>query len=85
MYSSLSRTYAAYMSSPPVALLSIPTPEIAFFSPIDDAKSGLVRWRELAVPGAILALGVNVVTQGLCIRGVNRLTSVSLTLQVLTS
>lgn len=82
MYSTLSRSYSAYMSSPPITLLAIPTPEIALFSPIDDALGGakkqLLRWRELAVPGALLALAVNVVTQGLCIRGVNRLTSVSL-------
>jgi UDP-xylose/UDP-N-acetylglucosamine transporter B4 len=29
------------------------------------------------VPSAIVALGVNIITQGFCVRGVNRLTSVS--------
>lgn len=81
MYASLSRTYTAYLSSPPITLLAIPTPEMALFYPVDDTLGGarkhLVRWRELAVPGALFALAVNVVTQGLCIRGVNRLTSVS--------
>jgi UDP-xylose/UDP-N-acetylglucosamine transporter B4 len=77
MYSSLSRTFNAYISSPPITLLAVPTPDMALFSPVDDAKRHLVRWRELAVPGALLALAVNVITQGLCIRGVNRLTSVS--------
>ncbi|GMK55345.1 hypothetical protein CspeluHIS016_0204010 [Cutaneotrichosporon spelunceum] len=75
MYSSLSRTFSAYISSPPITLLAVPTPDIALFPHIDDAKGQLVRWRELAVPGALLALAVNVITQGLCIRGVNRLTS----------
>ncbi|CAK9781607.1 UAA transporter [Cutaneotrichosporon oleaginosum] len=75
MYASLSRTFSAYMSSPPVTLLAVPTPDMALFSPVDDAKRELIKWRELAVPGALFALAVNVVTQGLCIRGVNRLTS----------
>lgn len=79
MYPTLSKTFNAYRASPPITLLTlpIPSPEIALFSPIDDAKRELIRWRELAVPNAFLALAVNVVTQGLCIRGVNRLTSVS--------
>lgn len=77
MYASLSRTFSAYSSSPPITLLAVPTPDVALFSSADDVKRQLVRWRELAVPGALLALAVNVVTQGLCIRGVNRLTSVS--------
>lgn len=29
------------------------------------------------MPSALVALSVNVITQGLCVRGVNRLTSVS--------
>ncbi|WOO83979.1 UDP-xylose and UDP-N-acetylglucosamine transporter [Vanrija pseudolonga] len=77
MYPTLSKTFNAYRASPPITLLTlpIPSPELALFSPIDDAKRELIRWRELSVPNAFLALAVNVVTQGLCIRGVNRLTS----------
>jgi UDP-xylose/UDP-N-acetylglucosamine transporter B4 len=80
MYTSLSRTFSAYRASPPVTLFAfpVPTPDIALmFSPIDDAKRQLVRWRELVVPGAFLVLALNVITQGVCVRGVNRLTTVS--------
>ncbi|BEI84960.1 hypothetical protein CcaverHIS002_0503610 [Cutaneotrichosporon cavernicola] len=75
MYASLSRTFNAYISSPPITLFAVPTPDVALFPHVDDAKRQLFRWRDVAVPGAVFALGVNVITQGLCIRGVNRLTS----------
>lgn len=87
MSGTISRTFDAYMASAPVTLATIPTPDMALLStttfsqlsrlawPIDDAKRHLIQWRQLAVPGAILALLVNVITQGLCIRGVNRLTT----------
>lgn len=66
---SLLSTFKAYASTAPVKLLTVPLPSIA---PNDG-----VKWAALVVPSALLALAVNVVTQGLCIRGVNRLTSVS--------
>lgn len=67
-----------------------PTPSSFLASPIQSPSAlggggkawkplfGLVEWTELVVPSAIAALLVNVVTQGICVRGVNRLTSVSL-------
>ncbi len=43
----------------------------------DVTKAKLVQWRDVVVPSAFVALAINVITQGMCIRGVNRLTSVS--------
>lgn len=40
-------------------------------------KEGLIQWRELMIPSALGALLLNVITQGMCVRGVNRLTAVS--------
>ncbi|TXT12844.1 hypothetical protein VHUM_01245 [Vanrija humicola] len=72
MYPSLSKTFNAYRASPPITLLTVPIPSPGL---ADDTKHELIRWRDIAVPKAFFALAVNVVTQGLCIRGVNRLTS----------
>lgn len=69
MAPSIVSTFKAYSSTPSVRLLSLPLPSTAY--------SDHFKWGDLAIPSALLALGVNVVTQGLCIRGVNRLTSVS--------
>jgi len=77
MFPSFARTFKTYLASPRVALFALPTPEIALFSPIDDAKREIIKWRELAVPAALIPLALNIFTQGLCIRGVNRLTTVS--------
>lgn len=67
--------------SPPMTLLAIPQPApLALFSLGDigeDTKNKLVHWKEIVVPSAMFALAVNVVTQGMCVRGVNRLTTVS--------
>ena len=64
-----------------MTLVAIPQPApLALFSlgDMSDATSeNLVKWRNVVVPSALFALAVNVVTQGMCIRGVNRLTSVS--------
>lgn len=49
--------------------LSLPDPS--------SVKGGLLQWRELMIPSALGALLLNVMTQGLCVRGVNRLTAVS--------
>lgn len=52
-----------------------PKPQLNLGSAHDNYPKRDFLWRELAVPGALLALIVNVVTQGVCIRGVNRLTT----------
>jgi hypothetical protein len=39
-------------------------------------KGGLIQWRQLMIPSALGALLLNVITQGFCVRGVNRLTTV---------
>ena len=78
MYPAISSTFASYLVSPPLTLLSIPTPPtvLTLLSTGSWINDKAAAWR-LTVPSAMLALLVNVVTQGLCIRGVNRLTSVS--------
>lgn len=85
-YPSLHETYNSYASSQPITLLRIPSPSTHFvtlltepsgYLLVDGWMGKLIRWKELVIPSALFALGVNVVTQGLCIRGVNRLTSVS--------
>jgi hypothetical protein len=42
------------------------------------SKGGLIQWRQLMIPSALGALLLNVITQGFCVRGVNRLTTVCL-------
>lgn len=69
MAPSMLGTLRAYMATPAVRFISLPLPSV---KPNDG-----IKWHDFAIPSALLALGVNVVTQGLCIRGVNRLTSVS--------
>ncbi|GFZ49994.1 hypothetical protein JCM24511_07747 [Saitozyma sp. JCM 24511] len=89
LYPTLSTTFRSFAQSPPITLVAVPKPTPSSFlaSPIQSPSAlgaggkawepffGLVEWTELVVPSAIAALLVNVVTQGICVRGVNRLTS----------
>lgn len=79
MYGELADTTRSFAASPPMQLFSLPTfdPSTVLLSG-NGAKATLLRWRSVVVPSAFFAVLVNVVTQGLCIRGVNRLTAVSL-------
>jgi UDP-xylose/UDP-N-acetylglucosamine transporter B4 len=67
--------------STPVNLLAIPTPaglpETRFLAGTG-TKDTLIQWRQLMIPSALGALLLNVITQGMCVRGVNRLTTVSI-------
>lgn len=81
-YSSLLSTFEAFSLSTPVNLLAIPTPavfpETRFLSGGGTGlKDSLIQWRQLMIPSAIGALLLNVITQGMCVRGVNRLTTAS--------
>lgn len=86
LYPTLSSTYSAFLLTPPVNLLSLPlaaTEErFGSFLALDEIRTlphagkTPAWWHRAAVPSAVLALAVNVVTQGICVRGVNRLTSV---------
>lgn len=81
LYSSLLSTFEAFSLSTPVNLLAIPTPavfpETRFLSAGGTGlKDSLIQWRQLMIPSAIGALLLNVITQGMCVRGVNRLTTV---------
>lgn len=88
MYPTLSTTWSAFASSSPVTLFAVPTPaglpiQSSFLSLPDvmsTVQGSLLHWRDLVVPSALAALLLNVITQGLCVRGVNRLTAVSLEL-----
>ncbi|WVW87021.1 hypothetical protein I302_109077 [Kwoniella bestiolae CBS 10118] len=78
---SLQSTYKSYASSSPISLssLSLPVPIISSF-PIpfptyNPIKTILGGHADLLIPSALLGLLINVITQGLCVRGVNRLTS----------
>jgi UDP-xylose/UDP-N-acetylglucosamine transporter B4 len=75
-------TFEAFSLSTPVNLLAIPTPamlpETQFLAASESGlKDSLIQWRQLMIPSAIGALLLNVITQGMCVRGVNRLTTVS--------
>ncbi|WWC95735.1 hypothetical protein V866_002601 [Kwoniella sp. B9012] len=81
MRSSLKSTFNSYLSSPPINLssLTLPVPITSSF-PIpfptyNPLKSILGGYAELLIPSAILGLLINIVTQGICVRGANRLTS----------
>lgn len=82
-YPDLISTFRSYASSPPTTLLSIPTTSgiaALYTDPIFSGKPVSSTPKDglrIAVPSALLALAINVLTQGLCIRGVNRLTAVS--------
>jgi UDP-xylose/UDP-N-acetylglucosamine transporter B4 len=71
--------------STPVNLLAIPTPAgfpETRFLPGSGTKDTLIQWRQLMIPSALGALLLNVITQGMCVRGVNRLTTVSISLRL---
>ena len=68
MHRTISASFAQYAATPPVTLISLPGSRF---------KAGPGSGSGIAVPSALMALVVNVVTQGFCIRGVNRLTAVS--------
>ncbi|WVQ79351.1 hypothetical protein IAT38_001448 [Cryptococcus sp. DSM 104549] len=83
--SDLLSTYSSYASSPPLTLLTLPQPTPAFFPALfttdprtlvaPSTSSKYLEWRALIMPSAMFALALNLVTQGLCVRGVNRLTT----------
>ncbi|EIW71590.1 hypothetical protein TREMEDRAFT_27309 [Tremella mesenterica DSM 1558] len=77
LYSNITSTFLAYTRSPPLLLFALPSAapaSIYTFGPHHTTQQWL-EWKPVSVPGALVALLVNVTTQGLCIRGVNRLTS----------
>lgn len=80
-YSDLIQTYNAYTSSPSLTLLSIPRPSASLFpalfteNPTSFSSAKYFDWHELLIPSAMFALALNLITQGLCVRGVNRLTT----------
>ncbi|OXC68755.1 hypothetical protein AYX13_02681, partial [Cryptococcus neoformans] len=80
-YSDLIQTYNAYTSSPSLTLLSIPRPSASLFpalfteTPTSFTSTKYFDWHELLIPSAMFALALNLITQGLCVRGVNRLTT----------
>jgi hypothetical protein len=80
-FPSLISTFEAFSLSTPVNLLAIPTPpgfpETRFLAG-SSTKDTLIQWRQLMIPSALGALLLNVITQGMCVRGVNRLTTVSI-------
>ncbi|WWC65747.1 uncharacterized protein I303_108369 [Kwoniella dejecticola CBS 10117] len=82
LQSSIRTTYTSFASSPPISLhsltrsLALPVPVISSFPiPTFDPKSLLGGYADLLIPSALLGLAINIVTQGICVRGVNRLTS----------
>jgi hypothetical protein len=74
LHTSLRTTFNTYAATAPVTLLTLP------FSPLFNKHAGAGTWQpnapRIAVPSALAALALNVVTQGFCIRGVNKLTAV---------
>ncbi|WRT69607.1 uncharacterized protein IL334_006596 [Kwoniella shivajii] len=71
---SLKSTYRSFASSPPVSLFNLPIP--ATYSSSDNPiKNILGEYVDLLVPSALLGLALNIITQGICVRGVNRLTA----------
>ena len=70
MSGTIATTYKEYAATPPVTLLALPS-----FAALD-GKTGRGSGG-ITLPSALAALVINVVTQGFCIRGVNRLTAVS--------
>ncbi|OCF34293.1 hypothetical protein I317_04187 [Kwoniella heveanensis CBS 569] len=91
LHSTISSTYQSFASSPSTTLLALPVPSpsalFVYLSPSPstdprhhDDHSGsswknLIEWRDLVMPSALFALFLNILTQGICVRGVNRLTS----------
>ncbi|WWC73779.1 uncharacterized protein I206_107751 [Kwoniella pini CBS 10737] len=78
LQSSLRSTFNSFASSPPISLrsLALPIPVISSFPiPTFDPKDLLGGYADLLIPSALLGLAINIVTQGICVRGVNRLTS----------
>ncbi|KAI9638989.1 UAA transporter [Dioszegia hungarica] len=81
-YPTLISTFKSYAVSPPTALFTLPTKspaEVAMYyrtSPTYKIQpSSPMPGYKVQIPSALLALAINVTTQGLCIRGVNRLTA----------
>lgn len=68
MSGTIATTYKEYAATPPVTLLALPS-----FAALD-GKTGRGSGG-ITLPSALAALVINVVTQGFCIRGVNRLTA----------
>ncbi|WVQ75157.1 hypothetical protein IAR50_004766 [Cryptococcus sp. DSM 104548] len=83
-YSELASTYRDYASSAPMTLISLPLPPQSLFTSLTSAPAPptssptinkLIAWQDLLIPSALFALALNLFTQGLCVRGVNRLTT----------
>ncbi|ORY34799.1 UAA transporter family-domain-containing protein [Naematelia encephala] len=79
LHSDLSNTYRSLAASPGLTLFAIPQPSpMALFSLGEIGNSAgktLLQWKHVVVPSALFAVALDVITQGVCIRGVNRLTS----------
>nr|ODN95565.1 solute carrier family 35 (UDP-xylose/UDP-N-acetylglucosamine transporter), member B4 [Cryptococcus depauperatus CBS 7855] len=82
-YSDLVQTYNAYGSSPSLTLLTIPCPSISSSMPLFAESSefsssswqSLIDWHDILLPSAMFSLVLSLVTQGICVRGVNKLTT----------
>ncbi|ODO06968.1 hypothetical protein I350_04331 [Cryptococcus amylolentus CBS 6273] len=83
-YSELVSTYRNYASSAPMTLISLPLPSQSLFTSLKSSPAPpttsptlnkLISWQDLLIPSALFALALNLFTQGLCVRGVNRLTT----------
>ncbi|KAK8843930.1 hypothetical protein IAR55_006722 [Kwoniella newhampshirensis] len=80
-YPTLSTTFNSFASSAPITLFSLPQPSLFAVGNDMNTATQTSKWgwlragRDIVVPSAIFALLLNVFTQGLCIRGVNRLTT----------
>ncbi|WWD20233.1 hypothetical protein CI109_104709 [Kwoniella shandongensis] len=79
LYPSLTTTFTSFAASSPITFLKLPQPAIFLndFAATQSSKTDWLRmtWRDVVMPSAIFALLLNIFTQGLCIRGVNRLTT----------
>ncbi|WVQ95982.1 hypothetical protein IAU59_003081 [Kwoniella sp. CBS 9459] len=83
LHSTISSTYQSFASSPPMALFALPVPSSSALFVLDASPNqrsgssfkGSLEWRDLVIPSALFALLLNILTQGICVRGVNRLTS----------
>ncbi|WVR08120.1 hypothetical protein IAU60_005166 [Kwoniella sp. DSM 27419] len=73
MHSSITSTFSSFAASPSLSLFAVPLP--AAGSQKLSGKSPFLWWHDVVVPSALFSLAVNIITQGICVRGVNRLTT----------
>ncbi|WVF68435.1 hypothetical protein IAT40_003200 [Kwoniella sp. CBS 6097] len=85
LHSTITSTYQSFASSPSMTLLALPIPSpsalLVLNTPSDQEAASpfhwkeSLEWRDIVMPSALFALLLNILTQGICVRGVNRLTS----------